>query len=183
MQTRIGINWVSVAIQKLREPRSAWVISIWDHGAFVVWKIGCKTGMQHMHYVTVIWLFHLDTKSAIQCEWHASALRNIHIHCIWIKKQTYQIHNINQFKYDINHSISFKFNIILYQYKSFNIWILISNHSISFSNSGMLSSHSSDIETSQKRRALPSKGRLRKSVKIETGWDHGDPFKIHLSHI
>ena len=40
----------------------------------VLWKIGCKRGMQHMHYVTLIWLFHLDTKSAIQCEWHASAL-------------------------------------------------------------------------------------------------------------
>lgn len=116
--------------------------------------------------------------------WMARVCAEKHTHSLHLdKKQTYQIHNINQFKYDINHSISFKFNIILYQYKSFNIWILISNHSISFSNSGMLSSHSSDIETSQKRRALPSKGRLRKSVKIETGWDHGDPFKIHLSHI
>jgi hypothetical protein len=95
-----------------------------------------------------------------------STRRQKHTHSLHLDKKTYQIHNINQF--NINHSISFS---------NFG---MLSSQILSDSD---VSSHSSDIETSQKRRALPSKGRLTKSVKIETGWDHSGPFKIHVSHI
>lgn len=88
------------------------------------------------------------------------ALSNIHIHCIWIKtKNTYQIHNINIIQIISITSISYQTDIISMildkNINQFNI-----NHSISFSNSGMLSFQilsdrdvsskiPSDIETSK----------------------------------